>query len=191
MKSGHAMTSDMTSMLRLLVVTLAMLATGLMIAGPASAQDPCLAAQLAPEYPVGRGKVLVGATVTTPGATITIQGDDWDCETIVEIVIVDNSGNRQSVGTVTTDRDGNFDTAIVVPADVVGSVKVEITGKDLTGAPRQDVVDLAVDTTAAPMLQSTLLPVQGTSPVLIGAGILAALLLLSGAVAFRRTRETI
>lgn len=101
------------------------------------------------EYPVGRGTVEIGATVVTPTSTITIQGDDWDCETDVEIVTDDDddsSTGERVLTTVRTDRQGRFSTTVTIPADVTTeTLTIAVRGSDPQGEPRSDEVEVQVE----------------------------------------------
>lgn len=93
-------------------IVAAILATLLVLAAPATAQD----------YPPRSGTVIdADIVVENPEATIEISGRGWTGETTVEITYHDSEGNAQTLGQVTTDANGDFTTAVTLPEGVDAS----------------------------------------------------------------------
>lgn len=94
-------------------------------------------------------------TVTTPGATIEIEGDGWDSGTTV--TITRRSGNSAGGGgteqvTATVREDGTFSAPIEVPEDAAGQeIQYEVSGVDEQGEDRTEVQALNVQLTGAEM----------------------------------------
>ena len=134
------------SLLAAAVLVVALPGTALAQTPPAGVCDPEPAVTDDAEYPPGRGTVAIGATVVTPGALIEIDGDDWSCETTVEITAVSPTGTRQTLGTARVDSLGTFSTSVVIPEGVQDGVAIEVAGTDRTGVARVDAVDVTVQT---------------------------------------------
>lgn len=141
----------MTRILLLLAALMVLMPGAALAQGtpPPGVCDPEPSVDDVAEYPPGRGVVAVGATVVTPGAVIAIDGDDWSCETIVEITAVTDDGRRTSLGTAPVRADGTFSVDLVVPEDAVDTVTIEVRGVDRKGEQRTDAVELKVQSAGA------------------------------------------
>lgn len=112
----------MTRLLTLL--TLSLLLMGLAATGA-----------LAQQYPPNPGPVTeVNVTVTTPGATVRIEGRSWGPDTTVEIDHGDTGGQSStSATTVEVADDGTFVAEVAVPDDAAGDFEVVTRGVDADG----------------------------------------------------------
>lgn len=125
--------------------------TGAMALGSAGLlAGTAIAQQYAPED--------MQVTVTTPGATIEIEGDGWDAGTTV--TITRKSGNSAASGssggteqvTATVREDGTFSAPIEVPEDAGGQeIQYEVSGVDEQGEERTALQALNVQLTSADM----------------------------------------
>jgi titin len=74
-----------------------------------------------------------GATTPEPGETITVSGTGFAPNSRVDLVIY---SSPQSLGTATTEEDGSFSKAVVIPSNLSGSHTVTSFGVDSDGDPR-------------------------------------------------------
>lgn len=112
-----------------------------LLAGPALAQDP---------YP----PPSIDVTVTTPGATIEVEGSGWGPGTTV--TITRKRGNNADGGTekvtATVAEDGTFEAPVEVPEDAGGTeIQYEVSGVDEQGGERTELRALNVQMASAEM----------------------------------------
>jgi hypothetical protein len=145
----------------LTVLALAALALGL-FAGAAAAQSP---------YPPQLGEVVTAdVTITTPGATIRIEGRNWGPGTTIEIRRGDPAeqaaaesaaaaGQREVLATAFASADGTFEADVVIPADAdagdfslvaVGSTPAEDGGAATQAVEREVALSLSDVSAAGP-----------------------------------------
>lgn len=102
----------------------------LLLALPAAAQYP----------PVEETTVTVATTVVTAGGTLTISGDGWLPGSTVSLTLL---SDPVDLGTAAVDDDGEFSTAVTIPADTPpGDHTIRVAGTGADGAPR--TVDLTI-----------------------------------------------
>lgn len=182
----HAMTRLLT------LLTISLLLVGLAATGA-----------LAQQYPPSPGPVTeVDVTVTTPGATVRIEGRGWGPDTTVEIEHGD-SGEAQGAPAITAEvgADGSFVADVLVPDDAAaGDFEVTARGVDPDGTAqvRPLVLSVADDDDdggaagAATSRSGGEPAVATTSPAsasLVGGNSLLALLVLGATVALVMVRR--
>lgn len=112
-----------------------------LLVGPALAQDP---------YPPPDIQVIV----TTPGATIEVEGSGWGEGTTVTIERKDgnSAGGGTEKVTATVAEDGTFTAPVDVPEDAGGTeIQYEVTGVDEQGEERTELHALNVQMASADM----------------------------------------
>lgn len=187
------MTTNLTIMRTATAAAIALLALVLFPAAGLAQVTGCDTDATGPSdalYPPARANVLIGATVVTPNATIEISGDDWGCETTIQIVVTEDDGSRTSLGTAEVLADGTFTTTVIFPEDVSDITAVEVQGTDGRGETRTTTSTLDAQTLAAPTATLDVLQPTGagtdTTPYILGGAVLAILFASGGLVVWRR-----
>lgn len=125
-------------------------------------------------------------TVTTPGATIQIAGQDWGPDTVVTITYNGTQAQRNSTQ-ATVAEDGTFVAEVTVPADAVDSASWEIAGVDAAGEPRTETRSVDVALAGTPIVPDLAPPAEDDGGMPVGLlAVTAGAVALGGVVTARR-----